>query len=119
MAVGMKRTFSLLSLLAIPATAIPEVPPEYPAFNDRVQINASNILWPDRVFIRWKLSDGRWWCTYDTKEKVRAAMIRNIDDMLSPYGSGATSWRDVNLMLYVGAGELGVFEKTWCFSWLP
>lgn len=113
----MKLAIVLIALL--PLTAQAEIPPEYPAFKDRVQINASNVMWPDRVFIRWKLSDGRWWCTYDTKENVRAAMIKNIDNMLMPYGSGATSWRDINLMLFVGGVTLGGFEKTWCFSWLP
>lgn len=118
----MKRLFAFLAFLALLLIALPaqaDIQPEIPALTHRVQVNASNIMWPDRVFIRWKLSDGRWWCTYDTKENVRAEMIRNIDDMLMPYGSGATSWRDINLMLFVGAGELGTFEKTWCFSWLP
>ena len=108
---------AMLLLCSLPAQA--DIPPELPRFAQRVQINTSNIMWPNRVFLRWQLSDGRWWCIYDTKEAVRAAMIQNMDDMLAPTGSGETSWRDVNLNLFVGTGSLGVFEKTWCFSWLP
>ena len=108
---------TLLFLCSLPAQA--EIPPELPKLDRPVQVNASNLMWTNRVFIRWKLSDGRWWCTYDTKENVRAAVIQRLDDMLSPYSSGASSWRNVDFMLYVGAGSIGVFEETWCFSWLP
>jgi len=114
------RYFMLLLLFSLPLHAArADVPPEFPAFAHRVQINTSNIMWPNRVFLRWQISDGSWWCIYDTKENVRAAMIRNMDSMLAPTGSGATTWRDVNLMLYIGTANLGVFEKSWCFSWLP
>ena len=118
---GMMKYFkrTLYALCLFPALSYAEIPPEFPSLDRQVQINASNLMWPNRVFIRWKLSDGRWWCAYDTKENVRAAMIQKIDDMLAPYGSGETSWRNVDFILAVGGGNLGVFEKTWCFSWLP
>jgi len=43
----------LLSLLLFfPMMALADIPPELPNLDRRVQVNASSIMWPNRVFLR-------------------------------------------------------------------
>lgn len=106
----MRKITVFMLAFALVSIALAEAPSVYPKLDRRVQVNVSSVMWPERIFIRWKQNDGTWFCTWIDRQLPR-----------TPNLSGVAAWIDVELyaLAVPSPATLSTFERTYCFSWLP
>ena len=91
----------LILILLFPITVLADLPPQFPSLNRQVYVRTDHPVWPGRVWVKWQLDDGKWWCTYFNQKLPNASGWTAIDQYV---------------MTMPAPSSLNWIERNFCFN---